>query len=300
LARRVWGRGGLRGAERVMRGEFSSDAWRARLNAAGLRSPLDLLKPALDTRLGGRWQPLTKPGLRGRERWRWELDGAPTDVLFLKRYTRPPLNQQWDRFRRQTWRHSRAWWEYRQSHELARRGVPVARAVAVAERMAGPLELDAAVLLEAAPGTALDRIWPSLCAAGAPVTRGRHRHTVVRGLALFVSAFHQTGLCHRDLYLCHIFAELDPVGAVAPCFTLIDLARAHRPRWRRLRWIIKDLAQLDFSARQVGATRTDRLRFLITYLGLEPSSPRVRFYARRIVRKSARILRRELRRSRRP
>jgi len=283
-----------------MRGEFSSDTWRTRLDAAGLRSPLDLLAPAPDTRLAGRWQRLTKPGLRGRERWRWELGRAPTDVLFLKRYTRPPLNQQWDRFRRQTWRHSRAWWEYHQSHELARRGVPVARAVAVAERMAGPLELDAAVLLEAAPGTALDRIWPSLCAAGAPVTRGRHRHTVVRGLALFVSAFHQTGLCHRDLYLCHIFAELDPVGAVAPCFTLIDLARAHRPRWRRLRWIIKDLAQLDFSARQVGATRTDRLRFLITYLGLEPSSPRVRFYARRIVRKSERILRRELRRSRRP
>jgi len=299
LANRVWGRCGLRGADCVIRGEFSSDAWRTRLDAAGLRSPLELLEPAPDTHLAGRWQPLTKPGLRGRERWRWELDGTPTHVLFLKRYTRTPLSQQWDRFRRQTWRHSRAWWEYYQSHELARRGVPVARAVAVAERMAGPLELDAAVLLEAAPGAALDRIWSSLCAADAPVTRGRHRHTVVRGLALFVSAFHQTGLCHRDLYLCHLFAELDPSGAAPPCFTLIDLARAHRPRWRRLRWIIKDLAQLDFSARQVGATRSDRLRFLVTYLGLEPSSPRVRFYARRILRKSERILRRELRRSRR-
>ncbi|MEW6251858.1 MAG: lipopolysaccharide kinase InaA family protein, partial [Planctomycetota bacterium] len=74
--------------------------------------------------------------------------------------------------------------------------------------------------------------------------------------------------------------------------TLIDLARTHRPRLRRTRWIIKDLSQLDTSARQLDATRADRLRFLTTYLRSRPGARPVRWYARRIVRKSDRILRR--------
>ena len=113
------------------------------------------------------------------------------------------------------------------------------------------------------------------------------------------AAFHGTGLCHRDLYLCHIFAEIDakPVRKT-PRFHLIDLARVHRPRWRRMRWIIKDLSQLDASARQVGASRTDRLRFLRAYLHLPREAQRVRWYVRRIVRKSDWILRRIERKSR--
>ena len=70
-----------------------------------------------------------------------------------------------------------------------------------------------------------------------------------------------------------------------------------RPRWRRLRWIIKDLSQLDASARQIGAWRTDRLRFLPAYLG--PSlKTSIRSYARRVVRKSDWILARIARKSR--
>jgi len=154
------------------------------------------------------------------------------------------------------------------------------------------------VIFERVPGDGFDRAWSRLVEQNAPLTRGAARHETTRALARFVSAFHQTGVCHRDLYLCHIFTELDPTAHNPPRFTLIDLARTHKPRLRRLRWIIKDLSQLDCSARQIGATCTDRLRFLITYLGLFPDAPRLRVYARRIVRKSNRILRRIERKSR--
>ncbi len=56
----------------------------------------------------------------------------------------------------------------------------------------------------------------------------------------------------------------------------------------------------QWAAQQIGATRADRLRFLTAYLGLELNSPRVRYYARRIVRKSRQILDRIARRSGRP
>lgn len=272
--------------------------WQARLAAAGFPDPAGLLNADQVAEPGGGWEPLLKPGLGGRQRWRWQLNGAGAATLYLKRYVATPLAEQLDRVRRQAGRHSRAWWEFHQSQELRKRYVPAVRAIAFAEQMRGPYEVCSAVLCEEVPGDALDRLWLRLCADHAAVCRPPARHELVCRLAQFVSAFHQTGVCHRDLYLCHVFADVDPAAGRPPRFTLIDLARTHRPRLRRLRWLIKDLAQLDCSARQIGATRTDRLRFLVTYLGLAPTAPRVRHYAQRIVRKSSRILRRIARQSR--
>jgi hypothetical protein len=274
--------------------------WSDRLAQAGLGDFQTLLEDALPTpHLAGRWQLLTKPGLAGRQRWRWELDDQPAGILYVKRYQGTPLRQQWDRIRRQSLRHSRAWWEFRQSVELARQYIPVVRAIGMVEQVRPPFEFRSAVLFESVAGDALDQVWPKLGEQNAPITHGLARHDLIRRLARLVSAFHQTGTCHRDLYLCHIFADLDPLGRRPPQFTLIDLARTHHPRLRRTRWLIKDLSQLDASARQIGVSCTDRLRFLLAYLGLEAGVPRVRWYARRIVRKSSRILRRIERKSRR-
>lgn len=273
--------------------------WEQRLRAAGLVTLPVLLEPAPPpAHLPGQWEALVKPGLGGRERWRWHPPAA-ADVLYVKRYRHIPWREQLDRIRRQAARHSRAWWEFTRACELAEKSVPAVQAVAMVEQMRVLREVGSAVVFAPVAGDALDRVWPAACARGAPVTCGAARHAVTRRLAWFVSAFHQTGWCHRDLYLCHIFTELDESAARPPRFTLIDLARVHRPRARRTRWILKDLAQLDCSACQIGATRADRFRFLVAYLGLHPRTPRVRWYARRVARKSRAILRRIARKSRR-
>jgi heptose I phosphotransferase len=283
----------------LTRREAVAPPWRARLAAAGLPSLGALLAQRPDAQqLRGRWEALTKPGLGGRERWRWELDdaGVPA-VVFVKRYTQTPLGVQLDRIRRQTATRSRAWWEYRQSERLTAAHVPVPEPVGFVEEMRGTFERRSAVLLARVAGDAIERIWQRACEREAPVTRELARHDLTVRLGRFIAAFHGTGYCHRDLYLCHVFVDLDPEARRPPEFCLIDLARTFRPRWRRMRWIIKDLSQLDVSARRIGAARTDRLRFLLAYLGLQPRAPRVRWYARRIVRKSDRILRRIERKS---
>jgi len=281
----------------VTRSAWIAPEWTERLGAAGLTDAARLLAAPPDAGdLAGRWEPLTKPGLGGRERWRWTLPGTPAAVLYLKRYLHTPWRAQCDRLWRQARGHSRAWWEWWQGEDLTRRSVPAARAVAVAEELWAGWECRSAVLFPAVAGDGLDRAWAAAVAAGAPLTRGRARHAVVRSLARFVSAFHQTGTCHRDLYLCHVFAVLDPTAANPPRFTLIDLARTHRPRWRRMRWLLKDLAQLDSSTQSLDVTRTDRLRFLSAYLGLPRESPRTRWYARRVAARSARIARQVARR----
>jgi heptose I phosphotransferase len=274
-------------------------AWRERLAACGLKELRPLLDRTTDLkRLPGRWEPLTKPGLGGRERWRWELpdnDG----VVYVKRYAGTPLREQWDRMRCGCGRHSRACWEFVQSQRLAEAHINVPAAVGFVEEMRGVFERRSAVLLECVAGDGFDRVWTRLCEQDAPLTRGIARHDLTVRLARFVAAFHGTGFCHRDLYLCHVFVDLDPRAMRPPQFTLIDLARTRRPGWRRLRWIIKDLSQLDASARQVGATPADRCRFLRAYLNLQRGAPRLRWYARRVVRKSDWILRRAARKSRR-
>ncbi len=254
-----------------------------------------LLRQTPDRCAGGVWRRLSKPGLGGRERW---LGRDDSHAVYVKRYLHPALREQLDRILRQSVIHSRGWCEYARACELNAAQIGAPRPLACAERMLGPLERRSAVVLDEAPGEALERLWPKLCERGSRWTRPPLRHELVRRLGWFVAAFHSTGLCHRDLYLCHVFAVLDEDAACPPRFVLIDLARLFRPLVRRMRWVLKDLSQLDSSARQLGIPRTDRLRFLVAYLGLAAGSPRVRWYARRIQRRSDRILRRIERKAR--
>jgi heptose I phosphotransferase len=284
-----------------------TDEWRRRFDAIGMPGIGALLENGPDRNdLPGRWESLSKPGLGGRERWRWEVpngdatgrpEACPT-LLFLKRYTRVPLRLQWDRMLRQSPRHSRAYWEYQQARRLADASIPAPRPVGYAEHMRGHLERCSAVVLERVAGEPFDAAWRRAIEQRAPITVGRARHDLAVRLGRFIAAFHGTGLCHRDLYLCHVFVDLDSAARWPPALAVIDLARTHAPRWRRMRWVIKDLAQLDASGRQVGAARSDRYRTLLAYLGLQRKSPRARWYARRIVRKSDWIVRREQRKSR--
>ena len=282
----------------MTRAEAIDDGWRTRLNSLGLAGLAGLLEQSpAELKFPGAWEPLGKPGLGTRERWRWRIADDTTPVLFVKRYGRARWREQWDRILRQTSAHSRAHWEFTQSCRLLAAHVSAPPAVGYAEEMRGRFERRSVVVLEGVAGDGFDRCWQAATAARAPITRGLARQDTTRRLARFVAAFHGTGTCHRDLYLCHIFADMDPAGEREARFTVIDLARTHRPRWRRTRWIIKDLSQLDHSARTVGATRADRFRFLLAYLGLSVRSSRARWYARRVTRKADAIAARQARKS---
>jgi hypothetical protein len=76
---------------------------------------------------------------------------------------------------------------------------------------------------------------------------------------------------------------------------LIDLQRVQYRRWWRDRWVVKDLAQLNYSAPPEAISCTDRLRFLKTYLDVDRLGRRERRLIRRIVAKTARIARHDAR-----
>lgn len=115
---------------------------------------------------------------------------------------------------------------------------------------------------------------------------------VVKELAVFAGRFHTLGLSHQDFYLCHLFwsAESREIG-------LIDLQRIRFYQGQnsqpRLSWIVKDLAQLDYSARNVLTVEEyEHLKniFVSVYKEYLPLIAKPGM-ARRIRRKVARIAR---------
>ena len=71
---------------------------------------------------------------------------------------------------------------------------------------------------------------------------------------------HGAGLHHQDFYLGHLMLSQSQSDLIY----VIDLGRVQKHARLSRRWIVKDLAQLDFSA---SATPVERLRFLREYLG---------------------------------
>ena len=88
------------------------------------------------------------------------------------------------------------------------------------------------------------------------------KRRMIARVAEIARRIHSRGLHHQDFYLNHVLCCGDPAGLD---LRVIDLGRAqHHERLSR-RWVIKDLAQLNFSARRLSCR--DRLQFLRLYLG---------------------------------
>jgi hypothetical protein len=85
-------------------------------------------------------------------------------------------------------------------------------------------------------------------------------------LALVVRRFHAAGYNHRDLYCCHCFVKEPARGQFE--VRLIDLQRVRRRRLFRRRWVVKDLAQLAWSAPPDQIKCTHKMAFIRHYLGV--------------------------------
>jgi hypothetical protein len=83
-----------------------------------------------------------------------------------------------------------------------------------------------------------------------------------------VRRLHDAGLAYRDLYWNHVWSEHPREGGAS---MFLDVERVFQPRWRRRRWLVKDLAGLLASV-PVELPPRAALRFLRAYFG-EPLAP---------------------------
>jgi heptose I phosphotransferase len=148
--------------------------------------------------------------------------------------------------------------EYRAILKLQELGVRAPVVVAYGRRGWLPSKLESFLVTEdVGPHLTLEdrcRDW-----ATQPPTFAEKRALIFE-LADISHRLHTHGMCHRDYYLCH-FLRTD---ADAP-LTLIDLHRALVKPRLALRWIVKDIGGLYFSAMNCGLTRRDLYRFMRAY-----------------------------------
>lgn len=254
--------------------------WKESFDHAGLRSMNDFFQVT--------GEPLSKPGLGGRYRARLRLGvGSETKAVYLKRFQ----NEKWGSALRRWYEdgaaHSPAEREVRVAAGLAKLGLPVPRPLAWG-RLGPAWRSESFVILSEVPGEPADRFLQRIDQTG-PALSWPEKQQLLRQMADLVRRFHEAGWRHRDLYLCHFFVERAPA---AWSVALIDLQRVFRPRWRRRRWQIKDLSQLNFSAASQQFSRTRRLRFFLWHLGLEKLTPEAKGLLRGVLRKTAKLSKR--------
>lgn len=228
-------------------------------------------------------QDLSKPDLGTRRRTRLTVTDSQGRLheLYLKRYG---PGRWWQRLGKFT---SPAKIEFKAIRHAREAGVPTMLPVVMAEEC--PLmDGRSFLVVSAVPGEALER--------GGAKWFTHTEEAIVEAmtdkLAALVRALHQAGLVHRDLYASHVFAH--DRGRAADLY-LIDLARVFRPRWRKFRWRVKDLAQLHYSMPTAWVEKYWP-RFLDQYLTPSRTSQRDR-WQRAILRKSESIRRRQLRKT---
>jgi len=264
--------------EQLSRSFFANSAYLPALRRAGLTSIQALAQTDAATML-------TKPNLsRFRTRARLQLP-APAGTVFLKLYHSPPLLSQLRNWLTWRCRQSHGEHEYQTALQLAAAGINTPTIVAYGTEWGRIFEKTSFVLTAEIPSAeALERQLPACFRSVPTPPKLRDRRQFIAELAHFIRTFHDTGFCHRDLYLAHVF--YDDLGR----FHLIDLARAFKPV-RRRRFQIKDIAQLHYSAPAQFVTITDRLRFYRNYRGCDKLTREDKIFIRRVITRALRMAR---------
>lgn len=224
--------------------------------------------------------------LPDRENWRLELaHGEDRQVMYLKRHcVRSRLS--WLRRRQmQSGQPSAGRTEAVNIGLLDLHGLASMPLVAYGERPTRDGVRESFVLTAELTGfTQLDHFLRRRFSATAhEPRRDRALARLIDAVADVARRFHTAGFNHRDFYCCHFFIR-EPKCEQFDVH-LIDLQRVERRRWFRRRWVVKDLAQLAYSAPRERISSTRRLAFMRCYLGVRRLRPSDKRLIRQIVAK---------------
>jgi len=157
--------------------------------------------------------------------------------------------------------------EWRAIHRLQELGVETMTPVAYGQQGWNPAAIDSLLITEELHGCiSLETYCQDWSHAPPPP---RQKWILIRRLAQIARTLHESGVNHRDFYLCH-FMIANPWDGSEENLHLyvIDLHRVQVRTSTPRRWVVKDIGSLWFSAMQIGLTQRDLLRFVREYLDL--------------------------------
>jgi hypothetical protein len=224
---------------------------------------------------------LTKDNLpASRRRIMFETDN-PKTTLFLKRFQNVPKFIQLKNWLNRRKKMSTMACDLEPAEILRKLGINTPQTIAFGQQWQGFFEKRSFIITEKIPDS-----------FSLEVKLPKKTKNFIKNLASFVRKFHNTGFRHRDLYLCHIFC--DSRGQ----FTLIDLSRVFKPLVFSKKFLVKDLAQLYYSAPGDFFTKTDRLKFLLCYLQKDKLTKQDKILIKKIKSKAKQMARHDKRHGR--
>jgi tRNA A-37 threonylcarbamoyl transferase component Bud32 len=206
---------------------------------------------------------------------------SPAAMLFLKRYKKPPIFVQLKNWLSHHSRKSCGLIEFEQIKKLSQAGINTPKIVSFGQQWGLFFEKRSFLVTEKIPNAeSIERKLPYFFNGTIHPENLRLRRAFIRQLAIFIKKFHQTGYRHRDLYFSHIFYS------DSGKFYLIDLARAFKPLLFRRRFLIKDIAQLHYSAPSQYFSNTERLRFYLGYVERDRLTNKDKVFIRKLLSKA--------------
>lgn len=95
------------------------------------------------------------------------------------------------------------------------------------------------------------------------------KKALIDRVAWMSRTMHENGINHRDYYICHFLLDVangwENVDPDNFRLSMIDLHRAQIRAVTPLRWLVKDVGGLYFSAMDIGLTARDLYRFMKVY-----------------------------------
>ncbi len=235
---------------------------------------------------------LSKPGLGKRYRARLELNrDGQTCSVFYKRYAGEKFRALIQRWFEDGARLPIAAREVRVAEALQDIGITTFKPLAWGWRGGWGVSQKSFIVMSGLEGKSLER-WLEESPFSQSHVDWIKKKNLIREAADLARRLHQAGWFHRDFYLCHIFVRN---RGAAFKLSILDLARVFRPRWRVERWLVKDLAQLNYSTPHEQFSRTMRIRFAKIYFGCVHLTPSQKSLLRKIARRSEFLSERDLR-----
>jgi len=249
-----------------------------------LQNGLGALRTVMDFSGG---VPVKEQGPRSVVRFSLSQAGGKRN-FFLKRHRHPPLGEQVREFLRWGRILSGGRREWENLWSLRQLGIATVEPVGFGERRRWGWEMESFLITEELEGACrLTDFIPLRFPLPLPSSLIAQKRRLMNRLASLTHRMHEEGFFHRDLYLGHFFIKSEEARDFE--LYLMDLGRLIQPRGRRKRWIIKDLASLNFSAPGRWFSASDRLRFFKQYRQISRLDRRDKSLICRVIRKSGKI-----------
>jgi len=184
--------------------------------------------------------------------------------------------------------------EFNNICEFRKHGLPTVSPVAAGERRIGMFKYQSFLITESfEPYIALEQLMAFHPSRLRGEAGSRYKRKLIEAVAKTARRMHAAGANHQDFNATHVLIGPENIDGM-PKLALFDLQRVDRRRWQRFRWMIKALAELNYTLPDTLFSRKDRLKLFMDYKAITRLSLWSRFQLYWIVKKIGRIRRHTL------